>query len=217
MCGRFGLHWSIEQLQMMFLRKTNLELIDSTKGGEIKKDNICPMDEILVITYRDDEFHLEVMRWGFKLKNFPAPMFNSKIEEVLGGKAADYWQSLLSVNACLIPMSQYYEWKELDENVFSKTGKPTKKKKKQPYKFTVDEELFYAAGYYRVEEGSIKACTMLTTVGNNKTRIIHIKDRMPIILTGKKTLTFLTGSLEEKFSVCESYPDESMNTDIHNF
>lgn len=113
-------------------------------------------------------------------------------------------------------MNQYYEWKELDETVLSKTGKPTKKKK-QPYKFTIDEDLFFAAGYYRIEEGGVKACTMLTTVGNNKTRLIHIKDRMPIILTGQKALLFLTGTLEEKFSVCESYPDDLMNSEPHNF
>ncbi len=204
---------------MMFLRKTNLEIVDSTKGIDVKAENISPMDDILVVINKDDDFKMEVMRWGFKLKNFPAPMFNSRIEEVLNGKAADYWQSLLAVNPCLIPMNQYYEWKELDETILSKTGKPTKKKKKQTYKFTIDEELFFAAGYYRIEkEGDkeIKACTMLTTVGNNKTRIIHIKDRMPILLTGQNAVSFLTGSLEEKFSLCFPYPDDLMNSEPTN-
>ncbi len=220
MCGRYGQSWTKEQLQLMFLRKTNLEIIDSTKGIDVKAENISPMDDILVVTNRDDEYRLEVMRWGFKLKYTPAPMFNSRIEEVLQGKASDYWQSLLSTKPCLIPMNQYYEWKEIDERVLGKTGKPTKKKKKQPYKFTIDEEMFFGAGYYRIEKEAdkeIKACTMLTTVGNNKTRLIHPKDRMPIIVTGKKAILFLTGSLEEKFSVCLPYPDDLMNSYTHEF
>lgn len=216
MCGRYGQLWSKEQLQVMFMEKSNIEVIDSTPGTDLKANNISPMDDILVITYKDD-FKMEVMRWGFKLKNFPAPMFNSRIEEVLNGRAAEYWQSLLSLNPCLIPMSQYYEWKDLDETILSKTGKPTKKKKKQPYKFTTDEELFFAAGYYRTEherDKKINACTMLTTVGNDKTRIIHVKDRMPVLLTGKKALQFLIGTLEEKFSLCLPYPDNLMNSAI---
>jgi len=224
MCGRYGYNWEKEQLQLIFLSKINIELIDLTKGVDVKSANISPMDDVLTVTHKDDVFSLEIMRWGFKLKNFPAPMFNSRIEEVVSGKSAEYWQSLLAVNPCLIPMNEFYEWKELDEPIFTKTGKLSKKKKKQPYKFTIDEELFFAAGYYRTEklltqqgEIEIKACTILTTVGNSITRPIHIKDRMPIILTGKNTIKFLTGTLEEKFSLCRPYPDENMRADTFEF
>lgn len=86
MCGRYGQSWTKEQLQMMFLRKTNLEISDATKGIELKSENISPMDDILVVTHKNGDFNMEIMRWGFKLRNLPAPMFNSRIEEVLAVK-----------------------------------------------------------------------------------------------------------------------------------
>jgi putative SOS response-associated peptidase YedK len=142
------------------------------------------------------------------------PMVNSRVEEIMGGKNADYWQSLLGENPCLFIMSGYNEWKDTVVDGFTpKTGKPTKKKIKQPYKFTIkNEDTFLCAGYFR-KEGNEYACTLITTKGNSKTVLVHEKDRMPVILDIDESIKFLEGTLEEKLALCKSYPADNMDSE----
>ncbi len=224
MCGRFENMLSKEQLMEYFKAKFAIDVVDFTGGRSVKQKNICPTDDILVVTHSDDQYKIEVMKWGFTLTY--GPMFNSRIEEIMSGKTSNYWQPLVSNNPCLIPMTSYYEWKDMNETIeviSPKTGKKSKKKVKQPYTFKTDEEVIFTAGYFRTEKimlrseadeneksALIKCCTMITTTGNEVTRPVHPKDRMPVILSKKLPVEYLNADLETRFNLSRSYASDLM-------
>lgn len=227
MCGRYENMLSKEQFMEYLKAKFAIDAVDFTGGKTVKQKNICPTDDILIATLAEDQFRIEIMRWGFCLKT--GPMFNSRIEQIVSGNAAKYWQLSLSSNPCIIPMTSYFEWQETDEiiEVISPTtGKKTKKKKKQPYRFKTSEDVFLTAGYWRNDEYEIKTasgekekikgktCTMITTTSNDLIRPIHVKDRMPVILPGSAPLDFLKGDLEKRFSLSRSYPADQMSAEM---
>jgi len=198
---------------LAFQKSIRKDLIQTSKTLPQKQKHLRPTDEVIVIRKIGDEYRLDVMRWGFKLQS-GIIMVNSRIEEIMGGKASDYWQSLLNENPCLFVMSAYNEWKDVTIDTFTpKTGKPTKKKIKQPYKFTLKEQnTFLCAGYFR-KEGNEHTCTIITTTGNDMTRLVHEKNRMPVILDFDKGIKFLEASVEEKITMCDTYPPDKMNSE----
>ena len=226
---------SKEQLMEYFKAKFAIDVEDFTFGKSVKQKNICPTDDILVVTHSDETYKLEIMKWGFSLTY--GPMFNSRIEEIISGKTSNYWQPLVSNNPCLIPMTSYYEWKDMNETIeviSPKTGKKSKKKVKQPYTFKTDEEVIFTAGYFRMEKAKspnasigdpikneagenqkqemIRSCTMITTNGNEITRPVHPKDRMPVILSKNEPVKYLNEDLETRFKLARSYAAELMTS-----
>lgn len=211
MCTSFDVIVDTEKLLGEFKKAGKGELIvksDAAPG----KSRMRPTDLVPIIRRIDDEYCLDVMRWGFRLQI--GPMVNSRIEEITNGAKADYWQSLLKDNPCLFVMSGYHEWKDVVIDAFTpKTGKPTKKKVKHPYRFTIKEkDTFFCAGYYR-KEGNEYACTLITTTGNVLTNLVHQKNRMPVILDLEIGLHFLEAGLEEKIAMCRSYPPDKMDSE----
>ena len=210
MCTSFDSIIDVENIIKAFQKAVNISLIKSSKGIPSKQKHIRPTDEVLIIHKVGDEYCLDIMRWGFKLQT--GPMVNSRLEEITAGKNAEYWQSLLDANPCLFVMSGYNEWKSAEIDMFTPKGKPTKKKVKQPFKFTIkNKETFFCAGYFR-KEGIDNACTLITTVGNDVTRLVHEKNRMPVILEIDAGIKFLNGTLEEKIALCQSYPSDNMDS-----
>ncbi len=211
MCSSFEVIVDTETLLLTFGKTGKGELILKSEISQ-GKSRMRPTDLVPVICKKEDEYHLQEMRWGFRLQT--GPMVNSRIEEIVSGKAADYWQSLLRENPCLFVMSGYHEWKDIAIDTFTpKTEKPTKKKMKQPFRFSIKEQdTFFCAGYYR-KEGNDYACTLITTKGNVITNLVHQKDRMPVILDLEVGIKFLEAELEEKIALCQSYPPDKMNYD----
>jgi len=210
MCTSFDSLIDIEKVVSAFRQAFNISIVVSSKEAPSKRSNIRPTDDVLIIRKIGDEYCLDTMRWGFRLQ--VGPMVNSRVEEIMSGKAADYWQSLLEANPCLFVMSGYNEWKNTIVDTFTPKGKPTKKKAKQPFKFTIkDKDTFFCGGYFR-KEGSDYACTLITTKGNDITRIVHEKDRMPVILDLEFAIKFLDCTLEERLALCKSYPSDSMDS-----
>ncbi|HEX2786613.1 MAG TPA: SOS response-associated peptidase family protein [Ignavibacteria bacterium] len=208
MCGRFENLISTEALVKSFRLYRQLQLINAIKDKFPKQYDVRPTNDIMIIKKSGDEYVIDTMRWGFKLKVNPA-MMNSKVEEIIKGRAADYWQKLLDENPCLIVMNRFFEWKEEKQPAFTPTGRKTTKKVKQPYEFKFkDKDIFFCAGYYRRESDGTYSCTLITTSGNSVTRNIHPKDRMPVILDYQTGIDFLNGSIEDKIEFCLPYPDE---------
>lgn len=214
MCSSFEVIVNTENLLLTFEKAGKGDLVLKS-GISSEKYRMRPTDFVPVIYKKDCEYHLTEMKWGFKLQT--GPMVNSRIEEITFGKAADYWQSLLKDNPCLFVMSGYHEWKDIVIDTFTpKTGKPTKKKMKQPFRFTIKEQdTFFCAGYYR-KEGNDHTCTLITTKGNVITNLVHQKDRMPVILDLEIGIKFLEAELEEKIALCQSYPPDKMNYEQTN-
>jgi putative SOS response-associated peptidase YedK len=212
MCTSFDVIFDTEKLVDSF-KKQGKELVVTANAAKVSpgKSRMRPTDIVPVIRRIDDEYCLDGMKWGFKLQS-GITMVNSRVEEIIAGKASDYWKSLLDANPCLFVMSGYHEWKDVVIDTFTpKTGKPTKKKVKHPYRFTIkDQDTFYCAGYYR-KEGEQLACTLITTKGNVITNLVHQKDRMPVIVTLDVGIQFLEATLEEKLAFCQTFPPDLMN------
>lgn len=215
MCTSFDILINTAELVSKF-GKIGKGLNVTAKVGEITpgKSRMRPTDLVPVIRLIDGEYSLDAMRWGFKLQT--GPMVNSRIEEISGGAKADYWQSLLKENPCLFVMHGYHEWKKVVIDTFTpKTGKPTKKIERHPYRFTLKEEdTFFCAGYFRKEKDNGEySCTLITTVGNEITNVVHDKGRMPVIVTLEAGLQYLEATLEERIAMCQTYPPDKMNSD----
>lgn len=87
-----------------------------------------------------------------------------------------------------------------------------KKTERIPHRVTIkDKDTFFCTGYYR-KEGNDYACTIITTVGNVLTNIVHDKGCMPVILDLKVCIQFLEDTLEERIALCQTYPPDKMNS-----
>lgn len=200
MCGRF-------QARLKFNKSiwAILGIPEPTwEDFEYKQDNVCPTDKILVLRKQDNEYVFDTVRWGFIQKNNPAPMFNSKIETIQTGTTSQYFQNTLMKSPIVIPMSGFYEWKDLGKGV-----------KKQPYIFRIkDQDVFFVAGYSRVDKDKdgqpITTATIITTIGNEITKPIHTKDRSPVILDYPCVKNFLDGDIKSKLDLCFPFQAERM-------
>lgn len=216
MCTSFDVFWESEKLASA-IRKMGKNVSTTSVGAAAVGGRKRPTDLVPVIRLIEDEYCLDAIRWGFKLKGLMAPMVNSRIEEIVNGNAAEYWQSLLKQNPCLFVMSGFHEFKkEYSNTINPRTGKPPKTPIRKPFRFTLkDENIFFCAGYFR-EEGYIKkenACTLITTEGNDLTNMVHDKNRMPVIMDLETGIQFLEASLEERIAMCRPYPPDKMNSE----
>lgn len=166
---------------------------------EYKQLDVRPTNQILIL--RKDEngkVIYDVIKWGMMVQLGGGKVklvINSTIENI---KIKPTWKKLITQSPCLIPMSAFYEWKDLGG-----------KEKKQPHKFTIkDQDIFFAAGYYRTEKDvktgePITAGVIITTIGNDITRLIHPKDRSPVIINPKYANDYLNSDFDLKVSLCE--------------
>jgi putative SOS response-associated peptidase YedK len=116
----------------------------------------------------------DTARWGLipswaKDTSGAARMINARSETAATKPA---FRDPMKFRRCLIPADGFYEWKRNGTS-------------KQPYCFEVnDGELFAFAGLWdgwKDPSGNwVKSCSILTTVPNAVTSVIH--DRMPVIL-----------------------------------
>jgi putative SOS response-associated peptidase YedK len=138
--------------------------------------NIAPTQPVPVIRQHPREAvrQLSLMKWGLipnwaKDPSVASGTINAKSETAA---TKPTFRDPLRFRRCLIPADGFYEWKKT----------PTSK---EPYCFEVnDGELFAFAGLWDGwRDGSgkwIKTCSILTTVPNAVTSVVH--DRMPVIL-----------------------------------
>jgi putative SOS response-associated peptidase YedK len=138
--------------------------------------NIAPTQLVPVIRRHPKEplRQLSLMKWGLipnraKDPSMAMSTINAKSETAANKPA---FRDPLKLRRCLVPADAFYEWK--------KNGSS-----KQPYCFEVREgELFAFAGLWdgwKDASGNwVKTCSILTTVPNAVTSVIH--DRMPVIL-----------------------------------
>lgn len=141
--------------------------------------------------------------WGLlpswaKNKSFQNSTLNARIETI--EEKPSFKRSIDS--RCLIPATNFYEWKHLDD----------KGKLKQKYSIGVgEEEVFAFAGMYSIWRDPdtgypLLTYTILTTEANELMNEIHnTKKRMPIILKNEHHNLWLQGDDYKQFA----YPYES--------
>lgn len=166
MCGRYGLV-SPKKLKERFE-------VDNDFDELSPRYNIAPSQNSPVITKHSPN-QLQIMRWGLipiwaKDAKIGYSMINARAESVAEKPS---YKNLLKSHRCLIPASNFYEWKKTPEG-------------KDPYCIKLKgEDIFAFAGLYSEwtdkETGKqILTYTIITCEPNSLMKDIH--DRMPVIL-----------------------------------
>lgn len=171
MCSRFE---NKETGLSIFTRiKKNYD-IENFSIDNLKKINIAPTDDIMVIKKVNDKLALSIYSWGIKFPKSNIPIiFNSRIETI---NSKPFWGNLFGKNRCLIPATAFYEWKSFG-------------KIKIPQRITFDKlEVFYIAGIYLSQDNQ-NFVSFITTNANSS--ILRIHNRMPVIFDLKTGIEFL--------------------------
>lgn len=156
--------------------------IEEQREKEMYKDAILT-HRIPVIICTDGEKFITKMKWGIQFdpeKKTPL-IFNSRDDTV---SIKPFWKKLFDKNRILIPMTGFYEWKDMG------------KKKKLKIKIILkDRKIFLVPGLFWKNKEGIPEFSLITTSPNSFMKNIH--NRMPVILDDDKAVTFLTDSIEE--------------------
>jgi len=177
MCGRFVSASSPGEIADYFGATSVAETLTEPNY------NVAPSVDIPVVTNRDAERHLGLMRWGLipfwaKSAAIGNKMINARVETVTEKSA---FRNAIKKHRCIIPADAFYEWTAVKDPA-------AKKPRKQPWCIErTDGAPFAFAGMFeswKDPDGDgtrIRSCTILTGPANAAMQPIH--DRMPIMLT----------------------------------
>ncbi len=159
MCGRY------------YLELNSLEKEKYALNAEINYEtnfNITPQSQVPIVI--NDE--LIMGTWGYfpdwlkKQKN-SKPLFNTRWETI---KEKRTFQSAYKKNRCLVPLSGWYEWKNVNDE-------------KHPYYFFGNEKLVHAAGLYWKRSSGDLEFSIITQDAYGDLASIH--NRTPLLLSKK--------------------------------
>lgn len=169
MCGRY--FFKIEDIIAFdTLRKK----IDQITLFEYATDEIFPSNDVLVLVGNQNDFRLDVMKWGIRNYQNKA-IVNARSEGISEKKM---FKPLLH-NRCLIPCNGFYEWLS--------TGT---KRKQKVYIQKEAEPLFYLAGIYDDQ----KQFVIVTGESSGNMKSIH--HRTPIIISNDQITPYLTEQID---------------------
>ena len=176
MCGRFASTTPPDKLAAYFGAEAPL-----LGDEEINADyNVAPTRDVPIVRVREDERHLDYLRWGLvprwaKDLRIGSKMINARAETVA---TKNSFRSAFAKRRCLVAADGFYEWKRLDP------------KTKQPMYIhrTDGDPLAFAGLYERWTDAEnlreIHTCTIITTTPNEMMSEIH--DRMPVLLAPQR-------------------------------
>lgn len=199
MCGRFALYADPN------LIKSKLNL-DEPVDVE-PRYNIAPSENICVIV--DDEnkrvaryFHWGLIPFWAKDKKIGYSMINARAETISDKPA---FRHAFKKQRCLIVMSGFFEWREIDG-------------RKQPYYIYPDDKtIMICAGIWEQWEDkknneTINSCAIITTNANEFMQPIH--NRMPVILSPDNYDDWLKTDNQDTFELTkllQPYPKDDLN------
>jgi putative SOS response-associated peptidase YedK len=191
MCGRFETKPNTEGL-VERLAQLNIDLIID-KDEPVKTLNIAPTEKITGIRKQQKKYLLSSFQWGIKFSQSSPLIFNSRMETIIEKK---FWMDSFNRNRCLVPMTAFYEWK--------KEGG-----KKIPYRiFLKTEDLFFIPALYYINKENIYSASLITTTPNTFIKPIH--HRMPVILTYRNAVSFLTNTVDQNLKICIPFPNPEL-------
>src|SRR3990170_2727696 len=200
MCGRMTLTTDKDDLQSRFGYPDDSSVLFKPRY------NIAPSQDSPVVTVKEDNRVLIMMRWGLipfwaKEASIGYKMINAK-SETLTEKPS--FRKPFKEKHCLVLADGFYEWEKTD------------KKNKVPYRFVLkNRQPFAFAGLWDVwktpEGDTLLSFTIITTRANELMERIH--DRMPVILHEKDEAKWLDPEFkdtEKLSSLLQPYPSEQM-------
>src|SRR3972149_8083207 len=200
MCGRMTLTTDKDDLQSRFGYPDDSSVLFKPRY------NIAPSQDSPVVTVKEDNRVLIMMRWGLipfwaKEASIGYKMINAKGETV---HEKPSFRKPFKEKRCLVLADGFYEWTKKD------------KKNKLPFRFVLKtKEPFAFAGLWdawKTPEGEMfLTFTIITTNANELMEPIH--DRMPVILHEKDEGVWLDPQLNDtdKLStLLKPYPSKEM-------
>ncbi len=173
MCGRFASTTPPDKLAAYFGAEAPMDADDEEHAPDF---NVAPTRDVPVVRIREDERHLDFLRWGLvprwaKDLRIGSKMINARAETVATKNA---YRSAFKRRRCIVSADGFYEWKRLDP------------KTKQPMYIhrTDGDPLAFAGLFERWTDAEnlreIHTCTIITTTPNATMEPIH--NRMPVLL-----------------------------------
>ncbi len=154
MCGRYFVDNEI----MKEVRR-RVSLLESEP--DMRRRDICPSEQALVLVGRERELSAEMMCWGFPHRSGKGLLINARAESALDKPM--FSDSLLR-RRCVIPAGGFYEWSPWKERASF---------------YREDAPALYMAGFY-CPFSEQNRFVILTTKANASVAPVH--DRMPLLL-----------------------------------
>jgi putative SOS response-associated peptidase YedK len=168
MCGRFAVTLPADAMAQLF------DAAPANALPEVPNYNVCPTDDVHVISSDDGQRRLAAMRWGFvphwyKAVNDGPLLINARAETIAEKPA---FKAACRERRCLIPASAFYEWTKDDAG------------KRLPWYIHPSRgDMLVFAGVWQDWERdgqSLRTCAIVTTAANRTMSQIH--HRMPVVL-----------------------------------
>lgn len=166
MCGRFAITLPPDAMARLFKAAPANDL------PHVPNYNVCPTNQVHVVTAADGGRRLGAMRWGFVPHWYKTPtdgplLINARAETVAEKPA---FRAAARERRCLIPANGFYEW-----------TKDADGKRLPWYIHHADESPIAFAGIWQTCERDREAlvtCAIVTTAANGPVAGIH--NRMPV-------------------------------------
>lgn len=183
MCGRFVRSFTVEELideinEAVPTASVVSRMTDADCGADF---NVAPTTLIPVVYFKDAQFFVDVMRWGFQpprssvgeSRSLPSLVINARSETV---HEKPMFRRLLEHHRCIVPMDGFYEWNHDD----------TSRGKSPFYVSRNDGQRMWVAGVWRgklgdLRIGEVPQVVLLTADANED--ISHIHHRTPCQLS----------------------------------
>lgn len=197
MCGRFAVTLPQDAMAQLFAARPVNDL------PAVPNYNVCPTNDVHVVTSDGSDRQLGSMRWGFiphwyKKPNDGPLLINARAETIAEKPA---FRAAARDRRCLIPVSGFFEWtKDEDGNRLPWFIHPAK-----------GEALALAGVYQSWDKGDepVTTCAIVTTGANAPMSKIH--HRMPVILAEKDWPLWLGEAGHGAATLMTAAPDDALD------
>ncbi len=196
MCGRFAVTLPQDAMAQLFAARPVNDLPTTPNY------NVCPTNDVHVVTSDGTDRQLGAMRWGFIPHWYKTPadgplLINARAETIADKPA---FRSAARDRRCLIPASGFYEWtKDEDGNRLPWFIHPAE-----------GDALAFAGVYQSWDKGDapMTTCAIVTTGANEPMGKIH--HRMPVILAEKDWPLWLGEAGHGAATLMTAAPDDTL-------
>lgn len=197
MCGRFAVTLPQDAMAQLFAARPVNDL------PAIPNYNVCPTNDVHVVTSNGTDRTLGSMRWGFIPHWYKTPtdgplLINARAETIAEKPA---FRAAARARRCLVPASGFYEWtKDAEGN-------------RLPwYIHPVEGDLLAFAGVYQVwdkGDAPLTTCAIVTTGANAPMQQIH--HRMPVVLAEQDWALWLGENGHGAATLMTAAPDDALD------
>lgn len=194
MCGRYRRKSDKQRITDAFDVTAGVEDLDLGPEDDIAPGSMQPVVSINA----DGERQLELMRWGFKLRD--RLLFNARSEGIDSSK---FWKDAFLKGRVIVPADAIFEWKKMPKG-----------QRKQKYEITLlGQEPFGMAGLWKLWKNPKtnqweRTFAVITGEPNELMQPIH--DRMTTFLEPRNYAEYLEASERPPLHLLRIFPTEKM-------